>query len=162
MPISIRQYREADNPLVKKLHYDGLNQSGAFIDNPALDADLDNIEKVYLKNRGEFLVGFEANRLIAMGALKRVSDTIGEIKRMRVVQDYQRQGIGQRIFDRLVQCAQELGYTKLVLDTSVLQVAAQKFYEKNGFTEVRRDILHGLACIFYEKSLCAGVKSNPL
>jgi len=41
----------------------------------------------------------------------------------------------------------------LHLDTSVVQVPAQKLYEKNGFREVGRDSYHQLEVILYEKQL---------
>lgn len=41
----------------------------------------------------------------------------------------------------------------LHLDTSFVQVPAQKLYEKNGFREVGRDMYHGLEVILYEKQL---------
>ena len=41
----------------------------------------------------------------------------------------------------------------LHLDTSVVQVAAQKLYMKNGFKETGREIHRGLECILFEKSI---------
>ncbi len=50
--------------------------------------------------------------------------------------------------------ARTLGYKTLHLDTSVVQLAAQKLYEKNGFREVGRDIYNNdLEVILYEKPL---------
>lgn len=47
----------------------------------------------------------------------------------------------------------EMEYTKLHLDTSVVQVAAQKLYMKNGFKETGREVHRGLECILFEKSI---------
>jgi hypothetical protein len=41
----------------------------------------------------------------------------------------------------------------LHLDTSILQIPAQRLYEKNGFREVGRDIYQQLEVILYEKQL---------
>ena len=52
--------------------------------------------------------------------------------------------------------ARTLGYQTLHLDTSVVQLPAQKLYEKNGYREVGRDMYgeHGqLEVILYEKQL---------
>ncbi len=109
--------------------------------------------KIYLKNGGEFLVGIRDNHLIAMGALRRISINSAEIKRMRVDPAFQRKGLGQAILNSLEKRARELGYKKLHLDTTMKQVVAQKFYEKNGFQIIRRSKLAGFECLFYEKSL---------
>ena len=86
-----------------------------------------------------------------MGAFRRTSPERAEIKRMRVHPDYQGRGIGQIILSELE--ARAIGYTTLHLDTSVVQVPAQKLYEKNGFLEVSRDTYQDLEVILYEKQL---------
>ena len=72
---------------------------------------------------------------------------------MRIHPDYQGRGLGQIILSELEARARALGYKTLHLDTSVVQIAAQKLYEKNGYREVGRDIYGGLEVILYEKSL---------
>jgi len=52
-----------------------------------------------------------------MGALKKKSDTAAQIKRMRVLPDFQRKGYGQLILDSLEIKARKLGFTELYLDT---------------------------------------------
>ncbi len=91
--------------------------------------------------------------VVAMGALKRTSPERAEIKRMRVHPEYQGRGYGQLILDELEAHARALGYRTLHLDTSILQLPAQRLYEKNGFREVGRDIYQQLEVILYEKPL---------
>lgn len=43
------------------------------------EADLLAIEEVYLRNRGEFLLGFVGARFVAMGGFKRLSDGLAEL-----------------------------------------------------------------------------------
>ena len=88
-----------------------------------------------------------------MGGLHRTSEERAEIKRMRVHSDYQGRGLGQLILSELEGRARALGYKTLHLDTSVLQVPAQRLYEKNGYHEVGRDVYQGLEVILYEKEL---------
>ena len=88
-----------------------------------------------------------------MGALKRTDPERAEIKRMRVHPDYQGHGYGQLLLTELETRARALGYQILHLDTSILQIPAQKLYEKNGFHEVGRDVYQGLEVILYEKQL---------
>jgi len=135
------------------LHVHAIQQTGAYLGRGPWDDDVYAIEEVYLKNRGEFLIGECDGLFVAMGALKRTSPERAEIKRMRVHPDYQGRGYGQLILDELEARARALGYQILHLDTSILQIPAQRLYEKNGFREVGRDIYQDLEVILYEKQL---------
>lgn len=72
---------------------------------------------------------------------------------MRVHPDYQNRGFGQQLLDALQNRARNLGYTKLVLDTTVQQVAAQRFYEKSGFVRRGAGMIGSFSVIYYEKLL---------
>jgi ribosomal protein S18 acetylase RimI-like enzyme len=151
--VAFRQYQPSDNEAVWELHISALQQAGAYLGSGPWDADLQHIERDYLSQQGEFLVGVEGDRLIAMGALRRTSPDRAEIKRMRVHPDYQSQGIGQRLLDLLEQRARSLGYAWLHLDTSVRQPAALHLYQKNGYRETHRKTIQGLELIYMEKAL---------
>jgi ribosomal protein S18 acetylase RimI-like enzyme len=81
---------------------------------------------------------------------------------MRVHPEDQGRGYGQFILDELEARARALGYQTLHLDTSILQIPAQRLYEKNGFREVGREKYRQevgrekyqlLEVILYEKQL---------
>ncbi len=150
---TLRRYEPADRAAVEYLHVHAIQQAGAYLGRGPWDDDVYAIEEVYLKNGGEFLIGECDGLLVAMGALKRTSPERAEIKRMRVHPAYQGRGYGQRILDELETCARALGYQTLHLDTSILQLPAQRLYEKNGFREVGRDRYQDLEVILYEKPL---------
>ena len=150
----IRNYEINDNDNVRNLHETALRATGAFIEHGVWDDDLQNIHSVYLKTGGEFIVGTIDEKIVAMGAFKKISDEVAEIKRMRVHPDYQRNGFGQMIYDELEQRARAKDFKKLVLDTTSPQKASQAFYLKNGFVEThRRKNLDGMEFIYYEKIL---------
>jgi ribosomal protein S18 acetylase RimI-like enzyme len=151
--LEIRRYESSDHDDVWNLHVLGLQHVGAYLGNGPWDNDLHTIEQVYLHNRGEFLVGIYEGHIVAMGAFRKTTDELAEIKRMRVHPDFQGRGFGQQILDELEARALAMGYTKLHLDTSVVQVAAQKLYMKNGFKETGREVHRGLECIFFDKSI---------
>jgi len=152
--LEIRSYTPADLETVIHLHNVALEAAGAHVGNGAWDSDLLNIEGVYLANSGAFLVGLLDRQIVAMGALRKVSDEKGEIKRMRVLPQFQRRGFGQLMLDVLEKEAVKRGYKTLVLDTTVLQIAAQKMYLKNGYIEARRTKQgFPFETIFYEKRL---------
>jgi len=150
---TLRRYTPADREAVEYLHVHAIQQSGAYLGRGPWDDDVYAIEETYLTNYGEFLIGEWDGVFVAMGALRHTSPERAEIKRMRVHPDYQGRGIGQIILCELEAHARTLGYKTLHLDTSVVQVAAQKLYKKNGYREVGRDVYSGLEVILYEKTL---------
>jgi ribosomal protein S18 acetylase RimI-like enzyme len=151
--LTLRRYTSADQEAVEYLHVFVIQQTGAYLGRGPWDDDVYAIEEVYLNNQGEFLIGECDGQVVAMGALRRTSPERAEIKRMRVHPDYQGRGYGQRILDELEARARALGYRTLHLDTSILQIPAQKLYEKNGYREVGRGTIRELEVIFYEKQL---------
>lgn len=159
MPVfEIRRYRLSDHDAVWELHNLALNQVGAHAGNGPWDDDLHHIETVYLQDGGEFLVGVLDGQIVAMGALRRVDDggedaAWAEIKRMRVHPNFQRQGLGQAVLQQLEACAVKQGYTCLTLDTTTVQVGAQRFYEKNGYTQVGQTKFGPFDVLLYQKEL---------
>ena len=150
----IRPYEPNDHNSVLNLHRVALKDAGAYYESGAWDSDLLDIENAYFRNGGTFLVGIFGGQIVAMGALRRVSQYRGEIKRMRVMPELQRRGFGKAILTALEEEARKKGYQVLVLDTTIVQVAAQQLYLKNGYAEVSR-MKKGfpLETIFYEKQL---------
>ncbi|HEV2580263.1 MAG TPA: alpha/beta fold hydrolase [Ktedonobacteraceae bacterium] len=151
--LEIRRYQAADYDDVWRLHELALQEVGAFLGHGYWDDDLHHIEEVYLQNRGEFFVGLLDGRIVAMGALRKTSLERAEIKRMRTHPSVQGRGYGQLILDELERRAAALGYTTLHLDTSVVQLVAQKFYTKNGYKETEREMRRWLECILFEKQI---------
>ena len=149
--LHIRRYQPSDYEAVWRLHNVALHAAGAHAGSGPWDDDLHQIEAVYLDNGGEFLVGINRGRIVAMGALKRISSKHAEIRRMRVDPAFQRRGFGQAILTALERCAVELGYRALHLDTTVQQKAARELYLKNGYREKGCFRMGRFQCILYEK-----------
>lgn len=151
--LTLRRYTSSDQEAVEHLHVFVIQQTGAYLGRGPWDDDIYAIEDAYLKKQGEFLVGECNGLVVAMGALRRTTPERAEIKRMRVHPDYQGRGYGQLILDELEARACTLGYQVLHLDTSILQIPAQRLYEKNGYREVGRAFYQKLEVILYEKPL---------
>ena len=117
------------------------------------DDDLHHIEAEYIDTGGEFSVGIIDGRIVAMGALKRLTDTRAEICRMRVHPDFQRRGLGTRMLSTLDERARELGFRTLTLDTTVGQVAAMSMYTKSEYEEVARGRKFGFDVVMFEKQI---------
>jgi ribosomal protein S18 acetylase RimI-like enzyme len=78
------------------------------------------------------LVGAIDQRVVAMGALRRLTSARAAITRRRVHPAFQRRGYGRRVLHELERAAKRLSYRSLVLDTTVEQTAAQALYRAEG------------------------------
>jgi GNAT superfamily N-acetyltransferase len=162
--LTIRRYAPADHEAVCVLHVDALAATGGFAGRGPWDADLDDIESAYLRE-GEFLVGYEDARLLAMGALRPVppdspsfaADRPGraaEIKRMRVRPGHQGRGHGTAMLAALLGRAHELGYERAVLDT-VAGSPAEGFYARHGFGTTGHTVYLGFDVVLMSLTLAA-------
>ncbi len=150
---TLRRYTPADREAVEALHVHAIQLVGAYLGRGPWDDDVYAIEEAYLNNGGEFLIGEWDGTFVAMGAFRRTGPERAEIKRMRVHPDYQGRGFGQIVLSELEARARVMGYKTLHLDTGIMQIAAQKLYEKNGYHRVGGDVYQGVEVILYEKSL---------
>ena len=152
--IEVRQYDRADHDAVVQLHHEALAATGGHLGPGPWDDDLDQIEEVYVAAGGEFLVATLDGEIVAMGALRRVEDQVAEIKRMRTAPAQQRRGFAREVLISLERRARELGYRRLLLDTTAKQFAARRLYEASGYREIRREPGLGVdENVIYEKRL---------
>ena len=149
--LRIRRYEPGDKEAVWRLHNEALDAVGAHLGNGDWDDDLHGIGGAYLEAGGEFLVGVLDGRVVAMGALRRISHEEAEVKRMRVEPALQGRGYGRALLEALHRRAAGLGYSTLRLDTTVHQRAARSLYEGSGYREARRGRIGPFDCVFYER-----------
>ena len=150
----IRNYADNDKAKVIEFHKRIMIEAGAYLPGP-WDDDFLDIEAVYVRPGGCFVLIEDGGVIQAMGALKILSNKDAEVKRMRVETSLQRRGLGQKIMNHLIQHAKSKGIERVILDTTENQIAARHFYEKNGFVEYRRGKWNDITMIFYEKYISA-------
>lgn len=99
----------------------------------------------------------DEDAVIGCGALKRHSETVGEVKRMFTRPAWQGQGIGRRILDKILETAEREELSMLVLETGDQHPAAWAIYEKAGFTRCGPvlDYPDSPYSVFYQKQLRA-------
>ena len=136
--MNIRRYRSADQIAVWELHNVALSQIRAHPGNGPWDRDLQRVEAEYLATGGEFYVGVIEERIVAMGALKRLTDGCAEIKRMRVHPRMQRRGLGAQMLRALERSARSRGVSVLTARTTIGQMAARRLYGEFGYREIGR------------------------
>lgn len=117
------------------------------------EADLVAIEQVYLRDGGEFLVGFIGERLIAMGGFKRLSGTLAELRRMRIAAELQGEGYGTQLLRELERRAFQAGFRTLCLETARRRPLTLEFYRKHGYQETGRGFYGAVETVQFSKAL---------
>lgn len=100
--------------------------------------DLENVQAYYFDRRGLFLAVVDNGRLVGTGALAQLTPEIAELKRMWLLEPYQGQGVGYRLWQQLSAFARTSGYRTIRLTTDRRQDRAQRFYHRLGFVETGR------------------------
>jgi GNAT superfamily N-acetyltransferase len=85
---------------------------------------------------GVFLVAALDGEAVGCGALRRLDDATGELKRMYVAPEARRLGVGRGLLDELERRARGLGLRRLVLETGLRQHEAMAMYERAGYARI--------------------------
>jgi len=148
----IRYQPEHQKPMLA-LHRSAVEEFTLGMSQHQDEADLVTIDEVYLGSRGEFLLGFIGERLVAMGGFKRLSDVVAELRRMRIAHDLQGQGYGTLMLRELERRAFQSGVRTLCLDTARRRPLTLEFYRKHGYQETGRSFYGTVETVQFSKTL---------
>lgn len=102
---------------------------------------------------GVFLVGYEDERPIAIGGVRRLEDGVAEIKRMYVVPDARSRGAGRALLAALEDAARGLGYERVRIDAGAEQKHSRRLFADTGYTEISQYNANHIADYFAAKRL---------
>jgi GNAT superfamily N-acetyltransferase len=102
---------------------------------------------------GVFVLVEVDGRVVAGGGVRRLSDGVGEIKRMFVLPEARGAGHGRRLLDALEDAAADLGYHRLRLDTAQSMTTAMAMYRRAGYREIPDYNGNSYATFWGEKDL---------
>jgi GNAT superfamily N-acetyltransferase len=102
---------------------------------------------------GVYLVGWEGDRAVAGGGLRRLGDGVAEIKRMFVRPPARSSGVARALLAALEDAGRDLGYVVARLDTGPRQVHGLALYRSAGYREVPAYNDNPFACFWGEKKL---------
>ena len=105
--------------------------------------DLDDVLGYYQKDNGNFWVARMDDFIVGTIALLDIGNNMCALRKMFVNAKYRgrKYGIGQILLDTLLEWAVEKKFRQIILGTTDKFTRAQAFYEKNGFTEIRKEDL---------------------
>ena len=118
----------------KKIIFGVLEEYGLIPDNPELDSDLENIETNYKDGYFGLIIN-DLGEVTGTFALYKIDDQTAEIRKMYLLNNSRRKGIGKWMLSFLYAKAKELGFKKVQLLTASPLVEAMDLYKKSGFIE---------------------------
>jgi putative acetyltransferase len=110
-----------------------------------------------------FVVAYDGARAVGCGGLRVIDDDTGEVKRMYLVPAVRGTGVSRAILTALEEWAVEHHIRTLRLETGDLLLAAQRFYQREGFTSIPPfgPYVGSTLSRCYEKRLTAGPLTPP-
>lgn len=106
-------------------------------------ADLDSVHASFqaewpklFGSRGRLYLASVDGNSAGVGALKPVTEQLGEVKRMYVRPAFRGTGIGRRILEQLIDDAREMRYDAIRLETMSYMTEAQSLYRSLGFAYI--------------------------
>lgn len=103
--------------------------------------------------KGLFIVARLDGRSVGCGGLRRIDESVGEVKRMWTAPEARGQGVARRVLRRLEDLARASGMARLRLDTNRALLEAQAMYRKEGYREIARYNDNPFAHHWFEKNL---------
>jgi N-acetylglutamate synthase-like GNAT family acetyltransferase len=109
----------------------------------AQQPDLDDIRGFYQVGKGNFWIAKIGEKLIGTIALLDIGNGQSALRKMFVHKNFRgkQPGVGKSLLDQLIAWARVKEITEIYLGTTEKFVGAQRFYERNGFSEIPRESL---------------------
>jgi len=101
-----------------------------------IDKQIAELPGAYGPPRGDIILAFAKDALVACGSLRELEQRVGEIKRIYVRADHRGPGFGPRMTGALLDRARALGYERVRVDTLPSMTAAIQFYQEMGFVPI--------------------------
>jgi GNAT superfamily N-acetyltransferase len=98
------------------------------------DREILSLETEYGPPDGGFLLAGFADEWIGCGGVRRFSAVDCEMKRLYVRPSGRGHGLGRVLAQTLIAAARDLGYQRMLLDTTPSMTSAQDLYASLGFT----------------------------
>ena len=159
MKYKIREIEERDNKEVENLIRVCLIEFGANHEGTAWsDPDLGRFSEIYNIEGNRYWVAVDENDKIVggvgIGKLNGIDDTC-ELQKMYCLPEIRGIGISHKLMDKALEYAKKY-YNRCYLETLDNMIAAQKFYEKYGFTRINKPLIetgHFACDVRYIKNL---------
>jgi GNAT superfamily N-acetyltransferase len=128
-----------------------------------ISGELAHLPEVFSdRKRNAFWVVESQDSIVGCFGIESRNETNTELRRMYLDRGYRGSGVAKRMLDVAEERARELSFTKMLVSTAEIQRAADRFYRRNGFRQVRVEVAQtmtakqaggGLTRFYFEKKL---------
>ncbi len=106
-----------------------------------IDGELNQLLTVFSDaKRNAFWVVESPDGIVGSFGIEGRSDSDTELRRMYLDEGYRGLGIAQRMLDCAQAEARARGFTRMIVSTAQIQKAADRFYRKSGFRQIRTEL----------------------
>jgi ribosomal protein S18 acetylase RimI-like enzyme len=135
--VTIRLARDSDLPTIHELFRRSMLE-GMLRDNDT-GADMENLQDAYFSDEGNsgFWVAEDEGKVVGMVGVQKTRENTAEIRRLRVLEEFRRRGVGTKLMEQALNFCREHGYLKVILDVRIERGPAIAMFEKFGFTLAR-------------------------
>jgi putative acetyltransferase len=138
--IIIREATNADCAGVINLVASVLAEFHLPFDPNCKDADLSDIERMYIQSGGIFeVIEDKSGRLLGSYGLFPLNDNACELRKMYFLPEIRGSGLGREVLERAVNHARRLGFKMIVLETISVLKRAINLYKRFGFVPIQLD-----------------------
>ncbi|MBX5165384.1 MULTISPECIES: GNAT family N-acetyltransferase [unclassified Rhizobium] len=141
--VEIRRFTEDDADAVLSVILTIQRQEFGIDISADAQPDLRVIPDFYQSGKGQFWVAVEDGAIVGTLGLKDIGNHQAALRKMFVAAAVRggEHGVAARLLDRMFSHARDARLTEIFLGTTDKFVAAHRFYEKNGFTEIAKSAL---------------------
>lgn len=162
VPISyqIRSFAPSDAPACKRLYTEGLLSFSLAPNDTGWD--IDNIQQVYLGcPANHFWVAVTATgEIVGMLGVQHHEPGVAEVRRLRVVKEHRRRGIGRKLLETALSFCQQKGDVKVTLDTMMDREMALAIFEKFRFRHHRSKKIGDKELLYFYLDLYSSEKKQ--
>ena len=167
--IKIRLFQKSDSDKVIEFISDIIVNEFKFkLEFDTLDSDILAIDESYNKSNGscfwlaemvvnddDYYSNTHQQKILGTTAVRNLKqfESTCELKRMYVLRDFRRLGLGQKLLDIAIDFAKGIGYSRMVLDSSKALYPARALYLKSSFVDILRYNDNYRADVFMERRL---------
>jgi GNAT superfamily N-acetyltransferase len=137
----IQASSDAEIAAVRELLTEYINWTATFLQHKLEDVptfkgigdEFATLPGIYTPPAGRLLLALLDDRPVGCVALKQISSTVCELKRLYVRPDARGANIGSALVKALVEQAIQAGYSKMILDSHITMKSAHQIYQGVGF-----------------------------
>ena len=128
-----------------------------------ISGELVHLSEVFSEaKRNAFWVVDHQGRIVGCFGIEAHNETNTELRRMYLDQEFRGAGLAKRMLECAEELARALGFRKMLVSTAEIQRAADRFYRRSGFRQVRVEVAQamtakqaggGLTRFYFEKQL---------